>query len=158
MGLADEEAAAKVFHAFYEALDDLIQSKPLTKMESIWLHAAHVSSAHPFGGWARGWDEVWATWQEGAAVFNCYKGHAERSEPIGGIHDLKVSVCGDIAIGTSIYKSTLYMSEGPIALKVNCTNIVQRDQGAWKIIHHHTDQAPPDWQAAIGRMVQRGHS
>jgi ketosteroid isomerase-like protein len=157
MGSAEQEATA-VFHAFYEALDDLIQSKGTEKMSAIWLHADHATTAHPFGGWARGWDEVLANWQEGAAVFGFYKGHATRNEPIGGIHDLKVNVSGDIAIATSVYKSTLHMSDGPMHLKVNCTNIAQRVNGAWKIIHHHSDQAPPEWQASIGRMVETGQS
>jgi ketosteroid isomerase-like protein len=153
-----EEAAAKVLYAFYDALDDLLQARGIQKMSDIWHHAAHVSTVHPFGGWARGWDEVWATWQEGAAVFACYRGHATRNEPIGGIHDLKVSVCGDVAIGTSLYQSKLYMSDGPIDLKVNCTDIAERTNGVWKIIHHHADQAPPDWLAKIGQMVQSGKS
>ncbi len=153
-----EEDATKVLYGFYDALDDLLQAKGLEKMQNIWHHAEHVTTVHPFGGWARGWDEVWATWQEGAAVFALYKGHATRSEPIGGIHGVKVSVRGDVGICTSIYQSKLYMSDGAIDLKVNCTNIVERVNGVWKIIHHHADQAPPDWQAKIGKMVQSGQS
>jgi hypothetical protein len=153
-----EEEATQVFHGFYDALDDLLQAKGLDKMEKIWNHAPHATSVHPFGGWARGWDEVWATWQEGAAVFALYKGHAARNERIGGIEGLKVSVLGDVAIATSIYQSKLYMSDGPLVLKVNCTNIAERVNGSFKIIQHHADQAPPDWQAKIGQMVQSGRS
>lgn len=156
--MAAEEDATKVVYAFYEALDDMLQEKGLQKMDDVWHHVDHATTVHPFGGWARSWAEVWATWQEGAAVFACYKGHKTRNEAIGGIHELKVSVVGDIAVATSIYKSTLYMSDGPLELKVNCTNIVQRIGGVWKIIQHHADQAPPDWQAKIGAMVGRGHS
>jgi ketosteroid isomerase-like protein len=152
------EDATKVLYAFYDALDDLLQAKGLEKMENIWHHADYVATVHPFGGWARGWDEVWATWQEGAAVFALYRGHAGRNEPIGGIHDVKVSVQGDVGICTSIYRSKLYMSDGVLDLKVNCTDLVERASSVWKVIHHHTDQAPPDWQAEIGKMVQSGRS
>jgi ketosteroid isomerase-like protein len=157
MGLADE-AATKVFYAFYDALDDLLQAKGIQKMSDVWHHVDHASTVHPFGGWARGWDEVWATWQEGAAVFACYRGHAARTDSIGAMHGVKVAVSGDVAICTSVYQSKLYMSNGAIELKVNCTDIAERIKGVWKIIHHHADQAPPDWLAKIGQMVQSGKS
>jgi ketosteroid isomerase-like protein len=157
MGAADEEAEQAI-HRFYRALDDLLQNKGTEAMADIWHHASYVTTSHPFGHWARGWAEVWATWEEGAAVFGMYKGHAQRNEPIGGIHDLHVDVRGDVAYGTGVYKSTLYMSDAELKLKANCTNILHRIDGVWKIVHHHADQAPPDWQAAIGRMVQAGHS
>jgi ketosteroid isomerase-like protein len=97
-------------------------------------------------------------WEESAAVFGVYHGHATRSDRIGGIHDLKVVVVGDAAYGTGIYKSKLYMSDRQLDLSLNCTNIAHRIDGVWKIVHHHSDQAPPEWQAAIGRMVEAGHS
>jgi ketosteroid isomerase-like protein len=69
-----------------------------------------------------------------------------------------VVVVGDAAYSIGVYKSRLYMSDGPLDLSVNCTNVVHRVDGAWKLVHHHADQAPPPWQAAIGKMVQSGHS
>jgi ketosteroid isomerase-like protein len=154
---AAEEEVETVIYRFYSALDDLLQAKGTQAMSDIWHHADYVSTSHPFGHWARGWAEVWATWEEGAAVFACYKGHVGRTDTIGGIHDLRVSMMGEAAFGTSVYKSRLYMSDGPLDLRVNCTNIVHRVGGAWKLVHHHAEQAPPAWQAAIGRMVQAGH-
>jgi ketosteroid isomerase-like protein len=153
-----EEEATQAFHALYEALDELLRGKGTKNMHDIWHHADYVTSSHPFGDWARGWAEVWATWEEGAAVWSVYQGHAERSDRIGGIHGLHVAVRGDSAYGTSVYRSKLYMSEGPLDLKVNCTDIVHRIDGAWKVVHHHADQAPPAWQARIGQMVRLGHS
>jgi len=153
-----EEQAAKAIYKFYDALEDLLRSRGTGGMKEIWHHGDYVTTAHPFGDWARGWTEVAANWEEGAAVFATYKGHDARTDTIGGIHELKVAVMGDAAYGTGVYKSRLYMSDGPIDLRVNCTNIVHRIDGTWKLVHHHADQAPPDWQAAIGRMVQAGHS
>jgi ketosteroid isomerase-like protein len=155
---ADDEAATKALYEFYDALDDLLQAKGTRRMSDIWHHGDYVTAAHPFGGWARGWAEVWATWEEAAAVFAVYKGHAARNEPIGGIHEFNLAVRGDVAYCTSIYKSTLYMSDTVLRLKANCTDIAHRVDGVWKLVHHHADQAPPDWQAAIGRMVQTGRS
>ncbi len=75
---SQEEEAKQAFYALYEALDDLLRGQGTQKMGALWHHADYVTSSHPFGDWARGWAEVWATWEEGAAVWSVYKGHAER--------------------------------------------------------------------------------
>jgi ketosteroid isomerase-like protein len=157
MGSA-EEAAAKAIYTFYDALEDLLRGRGTGLMGEIWHHGDYVTTAHPFGDWARGWTEVWANWEEAAAVFATYRGHDGRTDNIGSINALKVTVVGDAAYGTGVYKSKLYMSSAPMLLSVNCTNIVHRIDGEWKLVHHHSDQAPPDWQAEIGKMVQAGHS
>ena len=157
MGSAEDEVT-RVIYQFYEALEDLLRSRGTGSMIEIWHHTEYASTSQPFGSWARGWTEVKVNWEEGAAVFDIYQGHRTRSDKIGGIHDLKVVVLGDAAFGTGIYKSKLYMSDRELELCLNCTNIVQRIDGEWKIVHHHADQAPPDWQAAIGRMVEAGRS
>jgi ketosteroid isomerase-like protein len=155
MASATEQAAAAIYE-FYDALEVTLRGDP-TPMANVWHHSDSVTTVHPFGHWARGWAEVWATWQEIAAVFGLYQGHAGRSERIGSISELKIGMQGDIAYAASVYKSTLLLPEGPLNLRVNCTNVVLNVGGEWKVVHHHADQAPPDWTAAIGRMVQAGH-
>ncbi len=157
MGSVETEVT-RVIHEFYDALDNLLKSGSAASMIDIWHHTDYVTTSHPFGSWARGWTEVKVNWEEGAAVFATYKGHENRTDRIGGIHDLKVVVLGDTAYGTGIYRSKLYMTDRELNLCLNCTNIVQRVAGVWKIIHHHADQAQADWQEAIGRMVGAGHS
>jgi ketosteroid isomerase-like protein len=153
-----EQEATQAFYALYAALDDLLRGKGTADMKQLWHHADYVTSSHPFGDWARGWAEVWATWEEGAAVWSVYRGHVERTDRIGGIHGLRVALLGDTAYGTAVYRSKMYMAEGELDLKVNCTDVVRRVDGAWKVVHHHADQAPPAWQARIEQMVQLGHS
>ena len=158
MGSAEDDVT-KVIYKFYDALEDLLRARGTAAMDEIWHHTDYATTSHPFGSWARGWTEVKVNWDEGAAVFGVYKGHEHRSDRIGGIHDLKVVVLGDAAYGTGIYRSKLYMSDGgELNLSLNCTNIVHRIDGVWKIVHHHADQAQLDWQAAIGAMVAAGHS
>jgi len=153
-----EDDVTKVIYKFYDALEDLLRSRGTASMVEIWHHTEYATTSHPFGSWARGWTEVKVNWDEGAAVFDSYGGHANRSDRIGGIYDLKVVVLGDAAYGTGIYRSKLYMSDRELNLSLNCTNILHRIAGVWKIVHHHADQAQPDWQEAIGRMVGAGHS
>ena len=153
-----EEQAAKAVYMFYDALEDLLRARGTAKMNEVWHHGDYVTTVHPFGHWARGWTEVSANWEESLLVFALYKGHEGRTERIGNIHDVRVTVVGDAAYSIGVYKSRLYMSDGPLDLSVNCTNVVHRVDGQWKLVHHHADQAPPPWQAAIGKMVQDGHS
>jgi ketosteroid isomerase-like protein len=158
MGAA-EEAAAKAIYRFYDALEDLLQGRGAAAMRDAWHHTDYVTTAHPFGDWARGWNEVWAAWEEGGgAVFSCYTGHRGKNERIAEVKKLNVAVQGDQAFGAVVFHSKLYMSDCELTLNVNCTNVVHKLDGAWKIVHHHADQAPADWQARIGRMVQEGHS
>jgi ketosteroid isomerase-like protein len=152
--LSPEEEARNAVLRFYQALDDVLLGKGPDGMREQWHHLGFVTTVHPFGHWARGWTEVWATWQEVSAVFNCYRGHAGRQEGIGTIHDLRgMNVVGDMAYGVGVYKSVLYMPKGPMTLAVNCTDVVHRHDGAWKMVHHHADQAPPDYQAAVASLV-----
>jgi ketosteroid isomerase-like protein len=154
----DEEAAAKAIHAFYDALEDLLRGRGTRAMNEVWHHGPDVTTSHPFGDWARGWAEVSASWEESVAVFTLYKGHIGRSDRLGEIEGLHVSIMGDVALATCVYNGVLYMSEGPLSLKVNCTNVARRIDGAWKLVHHHADRGSAEWNAAIGTMVQRGHS
>jgi len=154
----DEAEATNALYALYDALDDLLRGKGTLKMRGLWHHADYVSCSHPYGAWARGWAEVSATWDEGAAVWSVYRGHAQRDDRIGGIHGLCVALRGDTAYGTSVYRSKFYMSEGELDLKVNCTDVVHRIDDVWKVVHHHADQAPSTWQARVGQMVRLGRS
>jgi hypothetical protein len=137
MGAAEDEVT-EVIHQFYDALEDLLRGRGTAAMDEIWHHTDYATTSHPFGSWARGWTEVKVNWEEGAAVFGVYQGHGNRGDRIGGIHELKVVVLGDAAYGTGTYRSKL--------------------GSVWKIVHHHADQAKPEWQAAIGDMVAVGHS
>ncbi len=150
----EEEAVLEVTQKFYDALEDMLQGKGAAPMSETWHHDDYVTTVHPFGHWARGWKEVFATWQEVAAIFSLYKGHADRDDRIGNIYDPRVSVLGDVAYTIGVFKSHLYLSFGEATLKVNCTNILHKRDGVWKIVHHHPDQASPDYQAKLGRMVQ----
>jgi ketosteroid isomerase-like protein len=150
----EEEAVIAATQKFYDALEDLLQGRSADAMSEACLHDDFVTTVHPFGHWARGWKEVFATWQEVGAIFSLYRGHANRDDRIGNIYDLRVAVLGDVAYTTGVFKSLLYLTFGEATLKVNCTNILHKRDGVWKVVHHHPDQASPDYQAKLGRMVQ----
>ena len=153
MGSAD--AAQLAIHRFYQALDDLLLGRGTQAMSEAWHHEDFVTTVHPFGRWACGWPEVWATWQEVAEVFAYYRGHEGRQDGIGGIHDLRIAMLGEAAYTVGVYKSCLYPPEGTkLLLSANCTNVLQQRAGEWKVVHHHPDQAPPDYQKALLSLVE----
>jgi ketosteroid isomerase-like protein len=155
MGHSEDDDVRRATEGFYTALDDLCLGKGDQAMSDAWVHADYVSTVHPLGHWARGWKEVWATWQEIAAVWSFYKGHAGRTDRMSNIHDLKVSVLRDSAFTVSIFRSKMYMPEGKIiGLNVNCTNVLEKTAAGWKVVHHHPDQATPEFVAEIQKMVE----
>lgn len=154
MVVNDETAAREALLKFYQALDDLLLNKGTDAMSEIWHHEPFVSTVHPFGHWAYGWDEVWACWTESGAIFSYYHGHAGRLEGIGTIHDLHVTVVGEMAFGVSVYKSLMHFPDRTRPLSVNCTDVLVKRNGEWKMVHHHADQANEDYQQAIARLVE----
>ncbi|MGH8338652.1 MAG: nuclear transport factor 2 family protein, partial [Gammaproteobacteria bacterium] len=55
----DQDAVLAANAAFYRAFESL----NLTRMEAVWLHAAHVKCVHPGWGLLVGWGPVMESWQ-----------------------------------------------------------------------------------------------
>jgi ketosteroid isomerase-like protein len=140
----DEKEVEAAVRRFYQAIEDMVVGKGAGPMRDAWHHTASVTSSHPTGEWARGWDEVSATWD----VFASFG-----KEGNGGtrISNLQVQVFGDVAYATSVFVAS--PSWG--GAKLNCTNILQRIGGAWKMIHHHPDKAP-SMAASMEKMATDG--
>ncbi|NUP06740.1 MAG: SnoaL-like domain-containing protein [Polyangiaceae bacterium] len=128
----EEEEVVLATKRFYDALEQMMSGKGLAAMEAAWHHGDAVTSGHPAGEWAHGWDEVLATWQ----VFDSFV----RPNDAGGseIRDIRPHVFGDVAYTTGAF--VVAAAFGGSTLKV--TNVLRRIDGVWKIIHHHADSAP----------------
>jgi ketosteroid isomerase-like protein len=135
----DEELARAATLKFYEALEAMIAGKGLGPMKDAWHQTDRVTSGHPSGEWAQGWDEVLATWE----VFAGF-GHPSRCG--SKVRDVRVYVYGDVAYATSTFTSSPAFGTAALA----CTNVLQRVNGVWKIIHHHADKSP-----AIGAALEK---
>ena len=129
--MSREQEVLAATRRFYEALEALMAGRGLEPMVAAWHHLPTVSSAHPMGDWAHGWEEVRATWE----IF----GPIGRPELAGSkIRDLRAHVVGDLAYVTGVFITT--PAFGSIELAI--TNVLQFADGAWKIVHHHADKAP----------------
>jgi ketosteroid isomerase-like protein len=128
----EEQEVEAATRRFYEGIEQMARGKGTQAIKDAWHHAPRVTSSHPTGEWAIGWDEVGATWD----VFASF---GKEGDP-GGTHvrDIKVYLYGDIAYTTSVFVAAPTWG----GAKMNCTNILRRVDGVWKIIHHHPDRAP----------------
>ena len=127
----DEKEVMAAALRLYQGIEEMACGRGVQMIKDAWHHNPRVTSSHPTGEWCIGWDEVAATWD----VFASFG-----KEGGGGtkIRDLKVYVYGDIAYTTCIF----FAAPSWGGAKMNCTNILQRIDGNWKIIHHHPDKAP----------------
>jgi ketosteroid isomerase-like protein len=143
MGSVEEEVKAAA-QRFYDAIEDLVSGKGVAAMEEAWHHNERVTGGHPSGGWSKGWDELRATW----LVFAGF-GRADRGG--SSIRDLDANVYGDIAYTTCVFKA----SPGFGGEELACTNVLQRIDGVWKVIHHHADKSPK-MGAALEQIIAGG--
>jgi ketosteroid isomerase-like protein len=130
--MTEEQEVVAATLRFYEALEALLEGKGPSRMMEAWHHTPNVTSAHPFGEWSYGWDQILTTWQELAAV----------GKPgLGGssVRDVRAFVYGDVAYTTGVFIAAPSFGGG----KMNVTNVLHRVGGVWKIVHHHADKAPP---------------
>lgn len=128
---SDDQAVLDATLRFYDAIEQMVSGKGLDAMSASWHHTPYATGGHPSGEWAHGWDEVWATWQLFASFGRPDCGGSS-------LRNLKVNVFGDIAYATSTFTSSAALGGESLA----CTNVLQRIDGEWKIIHHHADKAP----------------
>jgi len=137
--MTDEEAVLAAARRFYDALEAMMSGSDVGAMDAAWHHTPRVTSSHPLGDWAYGWDEVAATW----AVF----GAMGRPELAGSrITELRAWIYGDVAYTTCVFHTTPKIGD----FKLNCTDIFHRVDGVWKVIHHH-----PDKDRGIGEALQK---
>jgi ketosteroid isomerase-like protein len=119
-----EEAARK----FYEAIEIMVSGGGYEAMHDVWHHTDEVTSRHPVDKWSVGWDEVWETWK-----FTASFGREDRAG--SKVISLNTYVYGDFAYATVVFQaSPAWGGE-----EINCTNVLAKIDGLWKIIHHHAD-------------------
>lgn len=139
MSTKDEQEVLAAARFLFEAIEKMASGQGLEAMGKAWHQKERVTSKHPSGDWAEGWDELYATWDAFAAI--------GRPDTAGSkIRDLKAYVYGDMAYTTCIFTASPAFGGESMA----CTDIFRRVDGAWKAIHHHADASP-----AMGAAAER---
>ena len=117
---------------FYAALNRMANGDAST-LADIWSHGADVTTMHPIGGMEVGWDAVKSSWEQVAAI---------ASDGKITLKDQRIRVVGDLAYEVGIEQGKFKLGGHQASVEHRVTNIYERQGGAWKIVHHHTDPSP----------------
>jgi len=130
--MSTENEVRKASEKFYAALNRMLNGDA-GPLADIWLHSPTVTAMHPIGGREIGWDAVRASFEKVAQLAS--KGKVE-------LRDQIIRVAGDVVFETGVEHGQVKLAEQQVTIEHRATNIYQREGGAWKMIHHHTDTSP----------------
>lgn len=117
---------------FYAALNRMANGDA-TPLSDIWSHGSSITTMHPIGGRQVGWNEVWESWSQVAGAAS--DGKVE-------LKDQLIRVVGDVAYEVGTEDAQFKLGGQMVGGRIRVTNIYEKEGGAWKIVHHHTDPAP----------------
>ena len=129
----DENAVRNAAAQFYAALNEMFTGE-LGPMKKVWSHADDVTYMGPGGGFQVGWSEVLKNWEVQADMR--LGGEVEPTE-------MRITVGTDLAVVSNYEKGENTNAKGePQKVSIRATNVFRKEQGAWKMIGHHTDLLP----------------
>ncbi|MGE0667077.1 MAG: nuclear transport factor 2 family protein [Sphingomonadales bacterium] len=129
---AQTDTVQKATEGFYAALNKMFVGE-VAPMEAVWSHRDDVVYVGPSGGIHVGWDKVKPIWQEQAAL------------KLGGeikVKDMHVLSSGDMAIVVNYEVGENTINGETQQVELRATNVFRMEDGAWKMIGHHTDLLP----------------
>jgi ketosteroid isomerase-like protein len=126
--MAETAALLEANRAFYAALE----SRDPSEMEERWSHADDVTCTHP--GWHRldGWEDVSRSWEAIFANSRAWKVHPEEEHAF---------LSGDLGVVLCIEILQPVGGHGDPA-RMQATNVYRREDGLWRIVHHHASPMP----------------
>jgi ketosteroid isomerase-like protein len=130
--MSKEDEVRKASKQFYAGLNRMVNGDA-DPLADIWSHGEAVTAMHPIGGRQVGWDAVRASFEQVAQLAS--DGKVE-------LKDQLIRVVGDVAFEAGVEHGRLKLSGQTVTIEHRVTNIYQREAGAWKMTHHHTDTSP----------------
>src|SRR5262249_34864547 len=137
----DRPAVLAANAAFYRAFESL----DLQRMEKVWLRAPYIKCVHPGWGLLIGWGPVMESWQRIFANTFVMRFH---------LSNVSAEVVGDLAWVVATENLESHTSEGKAEAQVQATNIFERRDGHWWLIHHHGSPVYPQF---AGTEPERMH-
>jgi hypothetical protein len=121
---SESDEVRKANLAFYRAFETL----RVGEMESVWLRSARVHCTHP--GWRRlvGYAAVMQSWER------IFENTFEMRFELTGV---EISVSGDVAWVVCTENITSRTYDGVSRSQVEATNVFERHDGRWRLVHHH---------------------
>jgi ketosteroid isomerase-like protein len=131
--MAVEDEIRQASEQFCVALNRMINGDPGPMME-VWSHGPDVTAMHPLGGRETGWEEVRASWEQVAQAF---------SDGQVSLEDLVVvPLSDDVAYTLGTEHGQAKLGDKTVGIDWRVTNIYRREEGEWKMVHHHTNVSP----------------
>jgi ketosteroid isomerase-like protein len=118
---------------FYAGLNRMANGES-NALTDAWLHTDSVTAMHPIGGREVGWDAVRESFDQVAKMAS--EGKIE-------LKDQMIHVLGDVAYEVGIELARFKLADQAVKGEIRITNIYRTDGKTWKLVHHHTDIAPP---------------
>lgn len=130
--MSSEDEVRKASQQFYAALNRMANGDS-GSMAEVWSHGAEVTAMHPIGGRDVGWDAVKTSFAQVAKLAS--GGKVE-------LKDQSIQVAGDLAYEIGSEQGELSLGGHHAVIDHRVTNIYRRQDGTWKMVHHHTDTSP----------------
>jgi ketosteroid isomerase-like protein len=127
--MSTEDEVRTVSDKFYSGLSRMDASA----LPEIWSHSNDVSTMHPMGGEQVGWEEVRASFEQAEGVMT--DSHVE-------LIDQRICAGTDLAFETGIERGGAKLAGESVEFEHRVTNVYRREDGQWKMVHHHTDVSP----------------
>lgn len=146
--MSTEDEVRKASKQFYEALNEMANGDA-GALAGVWSHGSAVTAMHPIGGRQVGWDEVGGSFAQVAQLAS------------GGkiaLEDQLIRVSGDMAYEVGVERGQIKLGGQQVDIEHRVTNVYQREGGAWKMTHHHTDAAPAMIEALNALQASSGKS
>lgn len=121
---SDVERVQLLNQRFYEALS----GQNLVTMEKVWSHGRHVRCVHLGREVLNGWDVIRESWRTMFTDAICLTVKPAFSEAV---------VIGPMAIVTCRESISSFTLEGMLTTEAQATNIFEKSDGQWLLIHHH---------------------
>jgi ketosteroid isomerase-like protein len=130
--MSTQDAVRSASARFYSALNRMADGDG-SEMSRAWSHSETVTAMHPIGGEQVGWDAVKGSFEGVAELAS--GGHVE-------IADQEIHTGEDLAYELGTERGNMKLAGESIAIEQRVTNIYRREEGQWKLVHHHTDLSP----------------
>jgi ketosteroid isomerase-like protein len=130
--MSNVEEVREASKKFYAGLNRMANGESNT-FADVWTQNESATAMHPIGGRDVGWIEVENSFNQVAGVSS--EGKVE-------LKDQLIRVLGDVAFEVGIEKAQFKIAGMEVKGEIRVTNIYQKENGSWKMVHHHTDIAP----------------
>ena len=132
---------------YYATLNRLINGDP-EPMIAMLAAGEGVSMLHPLGGQVVGAEEVRRNLQQVALAVTNGSAAAE---------DLQVfPVTDEVAYTVGIERARAMIGDRVAEFAARATNLYRKENGEWKIVHHHVDLVP-EAAAALQQLLAGAH-